>query len=38
MASLMWVMALAFAALAVGLALAWRPRWLRVLAWAGGAR
>lgn len=38
MASLVWVMALAAAALAVAFALTWRPRWLRVLAWAGGAR
>ena len=32
MASLVWVMALAPAALAVALLLAWRPRWLRGLA------
>ena len=35
MASLVWVMALAAAALAVAFTLTWRPRWLRVLvAWA----
>ncbi|WP_038209922.1 DUF3325 domain-containing protein [Xenophilus azovorans] len=33
MAVLVWVMALAGAALAVGLVLTWRPRWLRALAW-----
>ncbi|MBL7250816.1 DUF3325 family protein [Alloalcanivorax sp. C16-2] len=31
MASLVWVMVLAAAALAVALMLAWRPRWLAVL-------
>ena len=35
MALLVWVMALAGAALAVALTLTWRPRWLRLLAWAG---
>lgn len=36
MASLVWVMTLAGAALAVAFALAWRARWLRPLvAWAG---
>jgi hypothetical protein len=34
MAALLWIMELAAAALAVGMTLAWRPRWLRVLAWA----
>src|SRR5690606_2046726 len=38
MAVLVWVMALAGAALAVAFALAWRPRWLRWLApWIGVA-
>lgn len=36
MAVLVWVMALAAAALAVAQALTWRPRWLRVLAWVAG--
>ena len=35
MAALVWVMALAGAALTVALTLTWRPRWLRVLAWVG---
>lgn len=38
MAALVWVMALAAAALAVALTLSWRPRWLGVLAWLGGPR
>lgn len=38
MAVLVWVMALAAAALVVALTLSWRPRWLRVLAWLGGPR
>lgn len=33
MAALVWVMALAGAALAVAMVLTWRPRWLRALAW-----
>lgn len=36
MAALVWVMLLAAAALAVALTLTWKPRWLLVLAWAGG--
>lgn len=36
MAALVWVMALAVSALAVALALSWKPRLLRALAWAGG--
>lgn len=36
MAVLVWVMALAAGALAIALMLAWRPRWLRILAWAAG--
>lgn len=37
MAALVWVMALAAAALAVAMALSWRPRWLRILV-PGAAR
>ncbi len=33
MAALVWVMALAGAALAVAMVLTWRPRWMRALAW-----
>lgn len=33
MAALVWVMAMAGAALAVAFTLAWRPGWLRALAW-----
>ena len=33
MAALVWVMVLTAGALAVTLTLAWRPHWLRVLAW-----
>ncbi|MFT4101504.1 MAG: DUF3325 domain-containing protein [Burkholderiaceae bacterium] len=33
MAALVWVMVVTASALAVTLALAWRPRWLRALAW-----
>lgn len=33
MAMLVWVMLLPASSLAVALALTWRPRWLRVLAW-----
>lgn len=36
MAVLVWVMALAAAALAIAQVLSWRPRWLRVLAWVAG--
>lgn len=35
MATLVWVMALAVAALLVALTLTWRPQWLRALAWVG---
>jgi hypothetical protein len=36
MASLVWVMGMTAAAVGVAMTLAWRPRWLRVLApWAG---
>lgn len=39
MASLVWVMAMAFAALLVAMTLAMRPRWLRILApWAASTR
>lgn len=38
MAALVWVMALAVAALLVALTLSWRPHWLRALAWVGAAR
>lgn len=37
MAALVWVMALAAAALAVAMALSWRPHWLRLLV-PGAAR
>lgn len=37
MAALVWVMALAAAALTVGMALSWRPHWLRLLV-PGAAR
>lgn len=37
MAALVWVMVLAASALAVAFTLTWRPGWLRLLAWAGGA-
>lgn len=33
MAALVWVMALAVAALLVAMVLTWWPRWLRLLAW-----
>ncbi len=36
MAVLVWVMTLGASALLVALALTWRPRWLRALAWVGG--
>jgi hypothetical protein len=39
MASLVWVMAMAFAALLVAMTLAMRPRWLRILApWVASTR
>ena len=38
MASLVWVMAMAFAALLTAVTLAWHPRWLRLLApWVASA-
>jgi len=36
MAALVWVMALAVAALAIAFTLTWRPQWLRGLAWVAG--
>ncbi len=39
MAVLVWIMALALGAVLTALTLAWRPRWLRVLApWVGTGR
>lgn len=38
MASLVWIMALAAAALTVALTLTWRPRWLHPLSRPGGGR